>query len=165
MYLQQECFLSSFLLRFTGILCAGLRGAPSTPCQIWQYLVHIKFSSIPVCLRWIWFLILHLQPQNRLQPRDFMPWGVKNTQHCYVISVLQWKVKLSCPSLRKPSTQHKEMLPCIGGLKIFETCRKHPGCHKLPKDLDLDYSTSYLCWKKQGYVGDWQRDWSRVHWK
>lgn len=42
------------------------------------------------------------------------------------------------------------MLPCTEGMKTFETCRKQPGCHELPKHLDLDYSASLLLLEKTG---------------
>lgn len=42
------------------------------------------------------------------------------------------------------------MEPCIGEVKTFETCRKQPGCHEVPKHLDLDHSTSLSLLEKPG---------------
>lgn len=159
----ESVFFLPFCLLFTWILCAGLRGAQRTPCGIWQYLVHIKFNSIPVCLGWIWFLILYLQPQTDCSPET----------SCHEVSNTLSSVRgFLCssersndpvPFLKSPAQSKRRCYPVLVGWRYWKHAENILDAVNFQETWI--WTTAQVYWKKQGFVGDWQRDLSRVHWK
>lgn len=148
MYLQQECFLSSFLLkthwdslcwieRCSKCTMSNMTGPGQHQVQWYSCVFEVDLVSNPP-----------LAASQQTAAQRF------HAKRCQVLSALlgdfcapgRGQIILSLFE----RVQHKEMLLCVGGLKMFEAYRKHLGFHKVPKDLGLDYGTSLPLLEKAG---------------